>query len=211
MLAAAITSLSAPLAPPLFQTLWAHIQRRSKAEGWLSASGKRLDPEQVEMRDVARYVIQPATRQAGRGEAPTASCSYAELISTAPQPPRWIVSHGWGEGFSDLLRCLTQHSLDRQLGDDTTYFVPDLARAADALDAPSLVDGDCALARAMSFVDGSVFVLDEQAGGRPHRTAARAAASTPRVPLIVPRRVPPCATACAGASVATQGTNARRA
>lgn len=95
-------------------------ERTRDGEEWFgrrisgSKSGKvaledvgRLTLEEVNLHDVLRYVIHPATVDH--------SCSMVELMATEEQPPDYFVSHCWKEGVLDFLRCLVEHSWRRGL------------------------------------------------------------------------------------------------
>ena len=43
-------------------------------------------------------------------------CSYIELVATRPQPPKWFVSHWWGEPVADFVACIERHSQDHGYG-----------------------------------------------------------------------------------------------
>ena len=41
-----------------------------------------------------------------------ATTEALELVASAPQRPKWFVSHWWGEPVALFLRCLEQHAKD---------------------------------------------------------------------------------------------------
>ena len=89
------------------------IERRCKAEGWRAWNPKEnrlerrpLKPEQVTLYVVCDKVIKPATE--------AKKTSFVELVAFAPQPPKWFVSHWWGEPVFDFIACLEVHSEDHQ-------------------------------------------------------------------------------------------------
>ena len=84
----------------------AMIMRRCVAEKWIDFNGNLLTPDSVTLYDVNRYIIKPFTVEK--------QISFVEALpSTAgPQPPRFCVSHWWGETVRDFLSCLEQAILD---------------------------------------------------------------------------------------------------
>ena len=105
------------------RAVYAEIERRCEAEQWEggfkladgSFETRRLTPETVNLYHLTELLIKPAT--AAR------RCSYVELVASAPQPPKWFVSHWWGEPVVLFLRCLEQHAADHWLDEDTAYWV----------------------------------------------------------------------------------------
>merc|ERR1740124_1764282 len=80
----------------------ANIIRRCKKEGWSDHKGKLLTLETVTLYDVDKYVIRPFTVSR---QLSFVSC----LPSTAgAQPPRFFISHWWGEAVMDFIECLEQ-------------------------------------------------------------------------------------------------------
>merc|ERR1740124_1115921 len=80
----------------------ANIIRRCKKEGWSDHKGKLLTLETVTLYDVDKYVIRPFTVSR---QLSFVSC----LPSTAgAQPPRFFISHWWGEPVIDFMKCLEQ-------------------------------------------------------------------------------------------------------
>ena len=74
---------------PQLRAVKAQIDRRCVAEAWTDWEGRALRPETVSLYDAAKYVIKPATVER--------QCSFVELFASAPQLPKWFVSHWWGE------------------------------------------------------------------------------------------------------------------
>ena len=95
--------------------VWRHIERRCERERWVSFAGELLTPGTVTLYDACRYVIKPATAER--------QCSLVELMASGPQPPRWFVSHWWGEEICDFIACLEQHAADHCLDFHTPYWV----------------------------------------------------------------------------------------
>jgi len=80
----------------------ANILRRCEKEGWVDYNGKKLSAGIVTLYDVDRYIIRPYTK-------PRQLSFVTCLPSTAgPQPPRFFVSHWWGEPVVDFIKCLEQ-------------------------------------------------------------------------------------------------------
>ena len=44
-----------------------------------------------------------------------------EVMASEPQPPDYFVSHFWGEGICDFLRCLVHHAWERGLESKAGY------------------------------------------------------------------------------------------
>jgi len=79
-----------------------NIVARCEKEGWVNYEGKPLTPETVTLYDVNKYIVLPFTKN-----------SQASFVETLPstagtQPPRFFVSHWWGEPFVHTLACLEQ-------------------------------------------------------------------------------------------------------
>ena len=80
----------------------ANIMKRCVAEGWTNFKGELLSPEDVTLYDADKYVICPFT------------IKYKKLFvmclpSTAgSQPPRFFISHWWGELVKDFIACIEQ-------------------------------------------------------------------------------------------------------
>jgi len=80
----------------------ANADRRCIEEGWTNYKGERLTPDQVSLYDINKYVILPFTIK-------TKLSFVSALPSTAgPQPPRWFVSHWWGEPIHQFIPCIEQ-------------------------------------------------------------------------------------------------------
>ena len=91
------------------RTLWEHVQCRCVPEGWMDVHGAPLTPERVDLYDVLRYVVKPATR--------AATCSYVERVAVRPQLPSWVVVHWWGQPLAEVVACLEAHTRDRGVSD----------------------------------------------------------------------------------------------
>ena len=85
----------------------ANIIARCEKEGWVSTlNSKPLTPDTVTLYDVNKYIVLPFTKD-----------SQASFVETLPstaetQPPRWFMSHWWGEPFVHTLACLEQFVRD---------------------------------------------------------------------------------------------------
>merc|ERR1740124_408960 len=88
------------------EAIVAIIIRRCVPEGWKNRDGVLLTPETVTLYEVNYYIILPYTKDS--------QMSFVErLPSTAgTQPPRWFVSHFWGEPVVDFMSCLKTHKRD---------------------------------------------------------------------------------------------------
>jgi len=95
------------ITPRQLRAIWAMIERRCEKEGWTdSKSGKLLKPEEVNLYHANRYILLPFTVE-------NQSSFVHELPSTAgPQPPRFFVSHWWGEPVKQFIMCLDRAQID---------------------------------------------------------------------------------------------------
>ena len=99
-----------------------HIQRRCTPEEWTNHLNQKLNHQTVNLYEIARYVIRPATI--------AAQVSYIEYIAERKQPPLWFVSHHWGAPVREFITCLEQHCADRSLSrEDSPYWVCAYVRA----------------------------------------------------------------------------------
>jgi len=88
------------------QAVVANVKRRCALEIWVNYKGERLSPDRVSLYEVDKYILRPFTVQ--RKES-FVSC----LPSTAgPQPPRFFVTHWWGEPVMDFVACIEQFVRD---------------------------------------------------------------------------------------------------
>jgi len=80
----------------------ANVERRCKKEEWKDWNGNLLTPETVTLHDINKYIIKPYTKES--------ESSFVETLpSTAgEQPPRFFVSHTWGETFFHTMDCIEQ-------------------------------------------------------------------------------------------------------
>ncbi len=90
----------------------ANIIARCEKEGWVDHEGKPITPDTVTLYDVNKYVVLPFTKN-----------SQASFVETLPstagtQPPRWFMSHWWGEPFVHTLACLEQFVTDFSMNYD---------------------------------------------------------------------------------------------
>ena len=90
----------------------ANVERRCVAENWTDFKGNPLTPDKVTLYDINKYVILPFTVH-------SQTSFVAALPSTAgPQPPRWFLSHWWGEPAKLFLSCLEQTVRDFAINKD---------------------------------------------------------------------------------------------
>ena len=88
------------ITPRQLRAIMAMIMRRCVKEKWRDFKGKLLTPDKVTLYDVNRYIILPFTVE-------TQLSFVQSLSSTAgPQPPRFFISHWWGETVRDFLDCI---------------------------------------------------------------------------------------------------------
>ena len=100
----------------------AHGARRCAAEGWI---GKRfvdgemryekLDPERLNLYDMASHVILPASHGHLLPDGKTKP-SFVELLAAGSQRPEYFVSHYWAEKHREFIDCIAQHTRDRAYG-----------------------------------------------------------------------------------------------
>lgn len=144
------------------RALCKHVHRRCTAETWTEKprgnqmKEKALSPEQVCLYHLKDYVIMPATEPR--------RCSYVEFITDRTQPPKWFVSHWWGEPLVDFVACLEQHSKDRQLADADAYWICAYANNQWDLKSDNFEDpAHSSFRRAMALSEGTVSILDRDA------------------------------------------------
>ena len=101
------------------QQLIAFIDRHADEDGflhdsngqpWLDWEGQTLHKDLINLYDVTKYIIKPATAEQ--------KCSYVELVApagTTSQEPKWFVSHWWGEPVKDFFEALKEHARVRQI------------------------------------------------------------------------------------------------
>ncbi len=88
------------------RAIYANIVERCEKEGWVNHKGQRLTPETVTLYDIDKYIVKPFTKD-----------TQASFVETLPstggtQPPRFFLSHWWGESFVHTLACLEQFVKD---------------------------------------------------------------------------------------------------
>ena len=96
------------------RAIMANIIRRCLTEIWVDFKGEKLDPKRANLYDADHYVIRPYTVHHRKS-------LVARLPSTAgSQPPRFVVSHWWGESVFDFINCVEQFVRDfgRNVTDD---------------------------------------------------------------------------------------------
>jgi len=113
------------------RAVYVNIERRCTIEGWKNDKGDILTPDNVNMYDVNRYIIKPFTC--------TSKKSFVEsLPSTAgTQPPRWYISHWWGDSVKDFISCLETHMHDFWMNDSNDH---DQRGGGMTIDTPVWVD-----------------------------------------------------------------------
>jgi len=85
----------------------ANITRRCSDEKWTNRKGVQLTPSTVTLYDVDKYIIRPYTVSKKQ--------SFVSCLPSAsgkPQPPRFFVSHWWGESVLDFVSCIEQFVRD---------------------------------------------------------------------------------------------------
>lgn len=136
------------------------IYQRCEAEVWRSTNPahhkKPLKPHEVTLYDLVEYLIKPFTK--------SSSCSYVEMVASTPQPPKWFVSHFWGEPVLDFIKCIQGHARDRELDNDTSYWICAYAKNqhignAGVREHPT----KSSFFRAMEMAEGTVSVVDRHA------------------------------------------------
>jgi len=86
------------------RAIWVNVKRRCVKEEWKDHNGKRLTPDRVNLYDAKKYIIKPFTSLSRK--------SFVETLPSTdgPQPPRWFVSHWWGEPIKEFLACIETHN-----------------------------------------------------------------------------------------------------
>ena len=85
--------------------------------GWFDRNEKKCKVTTVNLYDVVKYLVEPATRQK--------QCSYVELVApagTRAQTPKWFVSHWWGEPVMDFIACVEEHAKVRALDPEKAVY-----------------------------------------------------------------------------------------
>jgi hypothetical protein len=93
---------------------WRSYDRASKS--WTGAA--EIVPDAPTLYELVQYWLKPQTE--------ALECSMFELLADGPQPPRYFVSHWWGEAVKDFIACVDVHVHDhRHIGVDenTPYWV----------------------------------------------------------------------------------------
>lgn len=150
-----------------------HIQEHCLKDGWTSSNpalnGQLLNPSDVNLYDLTHWVIKPLTEHAkflsGDALVPR-QCSYVEMVASDAQSPRWFASHFWGEPVVDFVKCICQHSSDRDLTtqDCGPYWVCAYANNQWALAGDVSADpGESSFRKAMALAEGTVTILDKAA------------------------------------------------
>lgn len=142
---------------PQLNRVLKYIDDHCVAEGWTSTNPnlqkQALDPKAINLYDLVYWLVKPATYQD--------QCSYVELVAESAQPPKWFVSHWWGEATADFIRCLGQHLSDRKLPKDSAYWVCAYANNQWDLGGDVSVDpAESSFRKAMNEAQGTVTVLD---------------------------------------------------
>jgi len=85
--------------------LWAahaNMKRRCEEEEWKDCEGNLLTPDKVTLYEINKFIIKPFTMKHQKS-------FVSALPSTAgPQPPRFFVSHWWGEPVNQFIECIEQ-------------------------------------------------------------------------------------------------------
>mmetsp|Transcript_4057 Transcript_4057/g.5883 ORF Transcript_4057/g.5883 Transcript_4057/m.5883 type:complete len:641 (-) Transcript_4057:88-2010(-) len=102
-----------------------NVKRRCVEEGWTRAvygpNGRTGEytrirsPEEVNLYDIDKYVIGPFT------DATQKSLVESLPTTAGAQPPRWFVSHWWGEQFQDTLACIRTMQFDFARNDRSSF------------------------------------------------------------------------------------------
>lgn len=71
--------------------------------------------DNVNMYDIDPHFVRPLTLRF--------LCSFAELVASGPQLPKWFVSHWWGTQFYQTVALLEFHLSERQLPSATAYWI----------------------------------------------------------------------------------------
>ena len=88
------------------RAIYANVKRRCTPEKWEDYNHNLLTPNQVSLYDVNKYVIREFTKHTKQ--------SFVETLpSTAgSQPPRFFISHWWGEPISNFISCIERLVVD---------------------------------------------------------------------------------------------------
>ena len=136
------------------------IDTRCAKEKWVRIHNNKetnLQPDKVSFYDLQNNFLSTKTADS--------KCSYVEFIASRPQPPDWFVSHWWGQPVFEFLACIEQHAYDRNLNDDTTYWVYAFAQNCHE-ECDDLVNcdfKDCFLYRTLKVTKGLILIADRSA------------------------------------------------
>lgn len=132
------------------------IESHCVVDEWTDRQTKEaLKPESVNLYHLTAELIKPVTK--------ARQCSYVEVVAKSAQPPKWFVSHWWGEPVLSFVACLRRHCELRSPGNvDLPYWVCAYANnqwklAEDVSSDPAT----SAFNRALDFCIGTVTVLDK--------------------------------------------------
>ena len=94
-------------------------------------------------------------------------CSLVELVAAGAQPPKWFVSHWWGEPVAEFLKCVAAHARDHtphaaDPDEGTLYWVCAYANNQHKLGDDVTEDpADSSFVKAIALAEGRVLsVLD---------------------------------------------------
>lgn len=116
------------------RAMYAQACEACRAQRWRSydeasdscgtGGAERIEPDALTLYELVHSWIEPQTE--------TRKCSMVELLADGPQPPRYFVSHWWGEPVKDFIACVAEHAHDhRHVGvdEDTPYWIARTRRA----------------------------------------------------------------------------------
>ena len=150
--------------PHQFLAIKVFIEKHADESGvllrWVDWSGAPNHKDSLNLYDLVKYVVNPAT-------APH-KCSFVELMTPegaeGTATPQWFVSHWWGEPVLDFIKCTEAHARVRELGEGACYWVCAYANNQHELGKDIGIDPqDSSFYQALLLCDGVLVVLDENA------------------------------------------------
>ena len=112
-----LRGITLPQLEQLLDFIESHADEHGILHGWLDREGQPLHKDRINLYDVMKYVVKPATKEL--------QCSYVELVAPAglsSQRPKWFVSYWWGEPAKDFVAALKNHARVRGLEKTDAYW-----------------------------------------------------------------------------------------
>jgi len=122
-------------------------------EACSKTSGRTLCTKIMNLYHLNTWLILPATEER--------DCAMVELLATAPQAPRWFISHWWGEALKDFLLCARRHTELRGSTEADPFWVCAHANRQHSLAAEVVANPrETSFYKALQLARGVLLVLD---------------------------------------------------